>query len=250
MRQPKENFLDHALAANRLSPNLLLLGSRSLRKKRALWLIRSLLCKNYSQDHVIADCRLCLSAQAGELSELVKLDADNGPVSVNKIREIRRDLAHTSFTGKPRFVWIEDLSLLSVNAANALLKTLEEPAEQQFFILGATELTSVLPTISSRCQHFYAGHEAEEVNEPSPILSTLLNRNNHDLRPLTNLVDDSWQNELIPCARNEIQLSLRGTTLEQRAATLKVEKLLKANKKLAHNANVKLTLEKLCLEGS
>jgi len=73
-------------------------------------------------------------------------------ISVDQVRQLQKSLSYSAYEGGKRVVYIEDADLLQVQAANAFLKTLEEPSEGLHFILTARQPNSVLNTILSRCQ--------------------------------------------------------------------------------------------------
>lgn len=72
-------------------------------------------------------------------------------ISIDQIRDIIHSLTRISEEGKYRVIWIEPAEALTAEAANALLKVLEEPPHQTLFLLFAQSVRSVLPTIASRC---------------------------------------------------------------------------------------------------
>ncbi|MCO4743327.1 MAG: DNA polymerase III subunit delta' [Proteobacteria bacterium] len=90
-------------------------------------------------------------------------------ISVDQIREVVRKVGYHRFSGKRRVVIVDPAEAMGPSAANALLKTLEEPPEGTGFILVATQASTLLPTILSRCQRvrFSAVH--------SEALTTWLN---------------------------------------------------------------------------
>lgn len=73
-------------------------------------------------------------------------------ISVEQVRELNGRIAMTSLSGSWKIVWIEEAEKLSMGAANALLKTLEEPKGQTLFILRAPEVDQLPATVVSRCQ--------------------------------------------------------------------------------------------------
>lgn len=80
-----------------------------------------------------------------------KTGKEKSQINVEQIRDVTERMAMSSFSGR-KAVWIEEAERLNPAAANALLKTLEEPDGQTLFILCAASLDSVMPTIASRCQ--------------------------------------------------------------------------------------------------
>lgn len=73
-------------------------------------------------------------------------------IKVDEVRKIADFLHQTSFNGKGKFIIINSINRLNLNSANALLKLVEEPNSDSFFILIASQLGQLLPTIKSRCQ--------------------------------------------------------------------------------------------------
>lgn len=73
-------------------------------------------------------------------------------ISVDQVRQLQKRLSFSAYEGGRRVVYIEDADLLQVQAANAFLKTLEEPSEGLHFILTARQPKAILNTILSRCQ--------------------------------------------------------------------------------------------------
>lgn len=76
----------------------------------------------------------------------------NPSISIGKVREIRRKASFKSFEGKGRVVLILDCERMTVEAANALLKILEEPPDKMYLIMTSEKPNLLLPTIKSRCQ--------------------------------------------------------------------------------------------------
>ncbi|MEQ9115541.1 MAG: AAA family ATPase [Rickettsiales bacterium] len=84
----------------------------------------------------------------------VSPDSKSGKITIDQIRELNGFLTQTEFDGKSRFVVVDAADDLNVNSANILLKPLEEPKHNCFFILINHKSSQVLPTIRSRCVNF------------------------------------------------------------------------------------------------
>ena len=84
---------------------------------------------------------------------LIDVNYEKKMIDINQIRELILNLNKSSFNKKPRFVLIDNIELLNVNAVNALLKILEEPTKNVHFIL-INNNKKVLPTLLSRCLNF------------------------------------------------------------------------------------------------
>lgn len=109
-------------------------------------------------------CENCIASDNNVNQDIIELDAasNNG---VGDVREIIEQLKYVPFQSKYKVYIIDEVHMLTGNAFNALLKSLEEPPEYVVFILATTEPNKVLPTIISRCQRF----DFLRVDKPSII---------------------------------------------------------------------------------
>ncbi len=98
-------------------------------------------------------CANCLEIAAGKAIDLIEIDAASHR-GIDDIREIREGIKFAPTKLKYKVFIIDECHQLSKDAANALLKTLEEPPAHAIFVLATTELHKILPTILSRCQRF------------------------------------------------------------------------------------------------
>ncbi len=98
-------------------------------------------------------CSSCLEIQNGSHPDVIEMDAatNNG---VDEVREIIDKVKYAPMNGKYKVYIIDEVHMMTPNAFNALLKTLEEPPAYCIFIMATTEPHKVLPTIISRCQRF------------------------------------------------------------------------------------------------
>ena len=106
-------------------------------------------------------CPTCLQIVAGNHPDVIVVSPDpekaNPIISVGQIREIIRTASFHRYSAKRRFIIINPASAMAETAANALLKTLEEPPEHTGFILVTEHAADLLPTIISRCQRVRFG---------------------------------------------------------------------------------------------
>ncbi len=114
---------------------------------------RAINCLNPIDGEPCNECENCKAILNGETSDVVEMDAasNNG---VDSIREIRQEVIYASTFLKYRVYIIDEVHMLSTQAFNALLKTLEEPPKGVVFILATTELHKIPITILSRCLKF------------------------------------------------------------------------------------------------
>ncbi len=98
-------------------------------------------------------CSSCLEIMEGRSIDLIEIDAASHR-GIDEIRELRDGIRFAPVKSKYKVFIIDECHQLSKDAANALLKTLEEPPSHAVFILATTEVHKMIPTIISRCQRF------------------------------------------------------------------------------------------------
>ena len=98
-------------------------------------------------------CPICQSVNDGRFMDIIELDAASNR-GIDEIREIREKVNFAPVQGKRKVYIIDEAHMLTDQASNAFLKTLEEPPAHVMFILCTTEAHKILPTIISRCQRF------------------------------------------------------------------------------------------------
>jgi len=98
-------------------------------------------------------CEICLAITEGRAMDVIEIDAASNR-GIDEIRELRERVNYTPSQARYKVYIIDEVHMLTKEASNALLKTLEEPPPHIIFILATTEAHKVLPTIMSRCQHF------------------------------------------------------------------------------------------------
>lgn len=146
------SFLTQALESSRLPQGLLFCGPSGVGKFRsALALAQCLACESPIRGKACGQCSACLRIEKRQSEALIELEPSGAQHKIEQIRTLLHDLS-LSMGRRRRAVIIKDANLMTQQSANALLKTLEEPPENTFFILIAPSVTSVLPTIRSRTQ--------------------------------------------------------------------------------------------------
>ncbi len=99
------------------------------------------------------ECEICKGIEDGSILDVTELDAASNN-SVEDIRDIIGEVNYLPAVARYRVFIIDEAHMLSTEAANALLKTLEEPPRHVIFILATTEIHKIKPTILSRCQRY------------------------------------------------------------------------------------------------
>lgn len=126
-------------------------------------LCRFLLCQQPEQQKSCGHCKGCQLMQAGTHPDYYLLSPEKGKATlgIDAVREVSEKLYEHSRLGGAKVVWIPDATLLTDAAANALLKTLEEPPVETWFFLGCREPARLLATLRSRCRLHHLSPPAE-----------------------------------------------------------------------------------------
>ncbi len=147
--------LSNAIEANNVHHAYLFVGSRGTGKtSMAKILAASLNCERGGPTLTpCGQCQSCRSVQAGTSVDVIEMDAASNR-SVDDIRGLRDRVAFAPAAGRWKVYILDEAHMLTKEAWNAFLKTLEEPPPNTIFILATTEAHKVMPTIADRCQRF------------------------------------------------------------------------------------------------
>ncbi len=149
---PDWHALSQTAQAGRLGHAWLLLGDPGLGKEQlAERLARLHLCQLPDRGEPCGQCHSCQLFDKGHHPDLGTVTVDSKTIGVEAIREICARLQNSAQLGRGKVVIIPDAERMTESAANALLKTLEEPAGDSLLLLIASQVSRLLPTILSRC---------------------------------------------------------------------------------------------------
>ena len=153
-QEPVTRTLLNALASGRVSHAYLFCGPRGTGKtSTGRILAKAVNCLENGHGEPCNECHICQAVTEGHSLDVIEVDAASN-TGVDDIRSLREKVNFSPGEARYKVYIIDEVHMLSNNASNALLKTLEEPPPHVIFILATTESHKVLPTLLSRCQRF------------------------------------------------------------------------------------------------
>lgn len=146
-------FLKKVIRGDRIPHAYLFTGVRGVGKSTtALALARSVNCLSGDSEDGCGDCLTCRQLESGNFPDIIFLEPDGQKIKIEQIKELNRKLNFKPVLGKYRITIIDRAEMMTVEAANSFLKTLEEPPPGNIIVLKVVDPFDLLPTIISRCQ--------------------------------------------------------------------------------------------------
>ncbi len=192
-------ILKNEIETGNISHAYLFSGPRGTGKTTAAKVFaKAVNCQNPKGGEACMQCNTCLSEENGAISNVIEIDAASNR-GIDEIRQLRENISFLPSNAKYRVYIIDEVHMLTPEAFNALLKTLEEPPEHIIFIFATTEVNKILPTILSRCQRFDFKRIANDVIKQNLIkILTELNSGYEDsaLDIIANAADGGMRDAL------------------------------------------------------
>jgi len=153
-QEPVTRTLRNALSSGHISHAYLFCGPRGTGKtSTGRILAKAVNCLTDGKGEPCNTCSICQAITEARALDVIEIDAASN-TGVDDIRSLREKVNYAPNQARYKVYIIDEVHMLSNNASNALLKTLEEPPPHVIFILATTEAHKILPTIMSRCQRF------------------------------------------------------------------------------------------------
>jgi len=234
------NFID--LYKNKKLPNKILLsGEKGIGKSTLAYHIINYIL-SFDEDHFYDEKNFKINPDNKSFKLIlnksnpnfisIDIDDDKKSIDINQIRNLILTLNKSSFNTKPRFVLIDNIELLNINSVNALLKIVEEPNDNIYFIL-INNNKKILPTLKSRCLNYNIHLSSEESDD---ITNKILGENFKDLineQMINNYSTPGWVLNLLSFA-NTYGVDLKKINLKDFIKKIIIEKKYKKDQFVKH----------------
>ncbi len=146
--------LKNAIKSGQISHAYLFAGPRGTGKTTtARLLAKAVNCLSTEQNKPCNECEICVAINEGRCLDLIEIDAASNR-GIDEIRDLREKVGFMPTQARYKVYVIDEVHMLTPEAFNALLKTLEEPPPHVIFVLATTAPDRIPPTVLSRCQRF------------------------------------------------------------------------------------------------
>ena len=227
--------LKQAFVRQRIAHAYLFCGPRGTGKtSTARILAKAVSCLDPQDGEPCNECRICEAVNEGRAMDLIEIDAASNR-GIDEIRSIRERVNYAPVEAKYKVYILDEAHMLTDAAADALLKTLEEPPEHVIFVLATTEPHRLPSTIVSRCQRFDFRRiaptamadrlaricKAEKIKAEPAALHAITRNATGSMRDAENLLEQAFTSFGSPLGLEQVNLLL-GLTADERVRTLVV----------------------------
>jgi len=148
-----KGFFSRVISEDRIPHAYLFTGIRGIGKtSTAIALTMALNCRQPTNIEACGICPSCRQVVGGNFPDFISIRPEGQNIKIEQIREVNRRLSFAPVSARYRVCVIQQAEAMTTDAANAFLKTLEEPPAGNILVLNAVEPLNLLPTIVSRCQ--------------------------------------------------------------------------------------------------
>ncbi len=173
--------LSNAIKLNRVAHAYIFSGARGVGKTTAARILaKALNCEKGPTPEPCGACSSCTEITAGSSLDVIEIDAASNR-GIDQIRELRDMVRYAPASARTKVVILDEAHMLTGEASNALLKTLEEPPDRVIFIMATTEPENLVDTIRSRSQHFH--FRALSFNEITGRLQEIASKEELQIEP-------------------------------------------------------------------
>ncbi|KHF38043.1 DNA polymerase III subunit delta' [Halalkalibacter okhensis] len=199
--QPRiTDLLMKTLQKNRLAHAYLFEGSKGTGKRAvALHLAKSFFCENREAENPCLQCSNCRRIEHGNHPDVHRIEPDGLSIKKHQVEHLQKEFSYRGVESAKKVYIVEHADLMTVGAANSILKFLEEPATETLAILLTEQGSKVLPTIHSRSQHLTFAPLSREVfldklvqNGNSSTISSLLASLTTSYHEAEQLLEADW----------------------------------------------------------
>lgn len=203
---PVVKTLQNSLLRNRIAHAILFSGVRGVGKTTlARIMAKAINCESENEEKPCNTCKSCLEITNGQSLDLHEIDGASNR-GIQEIRELKERIRFLPTSAKYKIIIIDEVHMLTTEAFNALLKTLEEPPKHVYFMFATTELHKIPITILSRCQryelkrvsateltnHFNAIAEQEKISIAPEALAVIVREAEGSVRDGFSLLDQMF----------------------------------------------------------
>src|SRR6202163_1961698 len=147
--------LQNAIRNNRVAHAYIFSGARGVGKTTAARILaKAMNCVKGPTPEPCGECDSCKEIAAGTSLDVIEIDAASNR-GIDQIRELREMVRYAPAAARSKVVILDEAHMLTGEASNALLKTLEEPPDRVIFVMATTQPEDLADTIRSRSQHFH-----------------------------------------------------------------------------------------------
>lgn len=248
-------YINNAIKKNKLSKAIMIIGGETkLRNELLSYIAHGLLCENNTKK--IKPCRVCEScirSKAESNPNIISIYSQTENIKIEQIKEMKYNQNMKNYNNSLKICLIHDCHKLTDAAANAILKLIEEPNKNDFYILSTMSTINIAPTLSSRCCRMFVPY-SREINdkETADIRNIIKKINSGTIIERIEAASSLSEEKNLIKKLNEIQYflidysnNLNIKYVELREIIIAIDKAIES---LRLHGNIRLEVDKLLLK--